>query len=226
MNLASPAVPLRRITSEGANHAAWMDGGQTIGWSFANHYHRATIDSVMKYPDAARWNTESFDVTLTVPRANPQGRLLLRGARIITMRGDEVIEKGDVLVRNNRIEAVAESLTPPAGTRVIDVTGRTIMPGLVDVRRGVRRPRGRHLLARTQRPRDRSPNIVFHTCGPALPPRAPSSPHHRGGLHLPADRSRRPRHRARRWQDRPRLPRASRMASARTGSSGCSLPAA
>ena len=133
INLASPSVPLRRITNEGANYAAWMDGGRTIGWSFANHYHRVSTDTVMKYPVASSWNIESFDVTLTVPRTSPDGRVLLRGARIITMRGDEVIERGDVLVRNNRIEQVGASLNAPAGTPVIDVSGKTIIPGLVDV---------------------------------------------------------------------------------------------
>jgi hypothetical protein len=59
---------------------------------------------------------------------------VLRGARVITMNGDEVIENGDVLVRNNRIAAVGARGTVeiPAGARVIDVTGKTITPGFVD----------------------------------------------------------------------------------------------
>ncbi len=36
----------------------------------------------------------------------PQGTVVLRGARVITMRGDEVMEAGDVVVTNNRITAV------------------------------------------------------------------------------------------------------------------------
>jgi hypothetical protein len=133
VNFATPTVPLRRLTTEGANYADWGDGGRTIVWSFANHLYRAPTDSVLKYADATKWGTTHAVVSLTVPRAVPQGSVLLRGARIVTMRGDEVIEKGDVLVTNDRIAQVGTSLTPPAGARVIDVSGKTIIPGYVDV---------------------------------------------------------------------------------------------
>jgi Tol biopolymer transport system component/imidazolonepropionase-like amidohydrolase len=133
VNFASPSIPLRRLTLEGANYAQWADGGRTIAWSFANHYYRASIDSVMKYAESARWQPTHAEVTLTVPRAAPKGGVLLRGARIVTMRGDEVIERGDILVENNRIAQVGSSVDAPAGTRIIDVSGKTIIPGLVDV---------------------------------------------------------------------------------------------
>ena len=67
-------------------------------------------------------------------RDMPQGAVLLKGARIITMEGGQVIENGDILVENNRIKAVGAtgSLTVPANAKVIDVTGKTILPGFVD----------------------------------------------------------------------------------------------
>ncbi|MEO7966580.1 MAG: amidohydrolase family protein, partial [Gemmatimonadaceae bacterium] len=71
--------------------------------------------------------------TLTAPRATPQGSLVLRGARIVTMKGDEVLERGDILITNNRIAQIGTSVTAPAGARVIDVAGKTIIPGIVDV---------------------------------------------------------------------------------------------
>ena len=51
------------------------------------------------------------------------------------MKGNEVIENGDVLVNGARIAAVgaAGTLTVPAGTKTIDVTGKTIIPGWVDI---------------------------------------------------------------------------------------------
>jgi Tol biopolymer transport system component/imidazolonepropionase-like amidohydrolase len=64
----------------------------------------------------------------------PQGVVLLKGARIITMEGDQVIENGDILVENTRIKALGASgsLSVPAGAKVIDVSGKTIVPGFVD----------------------------------------------------------------------------------------------
>jgi Tol biopolymer transport system component len=69
-------------------------------------------------------------------RDMPQGAVLLKGARVITMEGDQVIENGDILIENNRIKAlgVSGSLSVPAGAgvKVIDVSGKTIVPGFVD----------------------------------------------------------------------------------------------
>ena len=64
----------------------------------------------------------------------PSGTILFKNARIITMRGDEVIERGDILVVNNRIQSVGKSgsIKVPAGTKTIDCAGKTITPGFVD----------------------------------------------------------------------------------------------
>jgi Tol biopolymer transport system component len=64
----------------------------------------------------------------------PTGTVLLKNARIVTMKGDEVIEGGDVLIVNNRIKQVGKSgsVTAPPGTKEIDCTGKTITPGFVD----------------------------------------------------------------------------------------------
>ncbi|MEO7967010.1 MAG: amidohydrolase family protein, partial [Gemmatimonadaceae bacterium] len=91
----------------------------------------AATDSVMRIADAAHWGARVSEVRLTLPRATPRGEVLLRGARIITMDGDKVLEHGDVLVRGGRIAGVAPSIDAPAA-RVIDVSGKTIMPGIVD----------------------------------------------------------------------------------------------
>ena len=76
-----------------------------------------------------------FDVEITVPKDLPRGVVALTNARLITMRGDEVIPRGDIVVRDNRIVAVgaAGSVTIPDGADVRDMTGKTIYPGLVDI---------------------------------------------------------------------------------------------
>ena len=76
-----------------------------------------------------------FRVNLETDRAKPSGTFALTGARIITMNGDEVIANGTVVVTDNRIAAVGAtgSVGIPDGARQFDVTGKTIMPGLIDV---------------------------------------------------------------------------------------------
>lgn len=73
-------------------------------------------------------------VKVEVSRDMPKGSVLLKGARIVTMKGDEIIERGDVYIENNRIKAVGRSgrLDVPKGVKVMDMRGKTIVPGFVD----------------------------------------------------------------------------------------------
>ncbi len=86
------------------------------------------------------WATfRRVDVPLFVPVDAPQGTLVLRGARIVTMRKiggrSEVIERGDLVVRNNRIVAIGKrgAFLLPTGARTLDLAGKTILPGYVDI---------------------------------------------------------------------------------------------
>jgi len=77
---------------------------------------------------------EEKRILITAQRDVPNASAVLRGARVITMKGTEVIENADVVVVNNRIRAVGRrgSVTVPPNARVIDVAGKTIVPGYVD----------------------------------------------------------------------------------------------
>ena len=55
----------------------------------------------------------------------------LRGARIHTAAGP-VIENGTIVVRDGKITGVGEGVSIPRGLTVIDVAGKTVIPGLVD----------------------------------------------------------------------------------------------
>ncbi|HEV8357595.1 MAG TPA: hypothetical protein VGQ17_12640, partial [Gemmatimonadales bacterium] len=73
-------------------------------------------------------------VKVNAARDAPRGAMVLRGARALTMKGKEIIENADVVVKDNRIVGVgARGRVPiPSGARIIDVTGKTIVPGFVD----------------------------------------------------------------------------------------------
>jgi len=135
LSLKTPAVPVKRVTREGANYLYWADGGKTLTWSFANEFYRVNRDEVLHAEKPDAWKPQTFPIALQVPRETPSGQLYLRGARIVTMKGEEIIERGDILVENNRIKAIGPSakMHPPAGAKVLDVRGKTIIPGLVDI---------------------------------------------------------------------------------------------
>ncbi|MBS1935051.1 MAG: amidohydrolase family protein, partial [Bacteroidetes bacterium] len=81
-----------------------------------------------------KFKATETEVKVYFQRDIPKGIVLLKNARIITMKGYEIIENGDILVENNRIKAIGKSGTieSPSGAKIIDATGETIVPGFVD----------------------------------------------------------------------------------------------
>lgn len=73
-------------------------------------------------------------IKINIQKDVPSGKILLQNARIITMKGDEVIERGDVLIENARIKQVgaAGSISVDASVKKMDLNGKTIVPGFVD----------------------------------------------------------------------------------------------
>ncbi len=63
-----------------------------------------------------------------------EGNLAFVGADIIDGTGSDVIENGVVVVSNGRIRAVgpAADVSLPDNTEVIDASGKTIMPGMIN----------------------------------------------------------------------------------------------
>ena len=90
--------------------------------------------SVNKKPKPGYKPSEMRVVVMTT-RDEPHGTIAFRGAKAITMKGYEIIPNADVLVRDNRIVAIGPrgSVTIPSDARVMDVTGKVIMPGMVDI---------------------------------------------------------------------------------------------
>jgi Tol biopolymer transport system component len=90
--------------------------------------------TVVEKKEEFKYKPEEVAIKLYFEKDFPKTSVLLKGARIVTMNGNEVIENGDILVVNNRIKAVGASgtLQVPSNTKVIDVAGKTIVPGFID----------------------------------------------------------------------------------------------
>ena len=55
--------------------------------------------------------------------------LFINDATVHTMSSMAVIQQGDILIRDGRIQSVGTALTPPADARVIEAEGRPVTPG-------------------------------------------------------------------------------------------------
>ena len=55
----------------------------------------------------------------------------IKGGTVVTVTG-ATIQKGTVIIRNGLIEAVGADIPVPGDARVIDATGMTVYPGLID----------------------------------------------------------------------------------------------
>ncbi|HEY0161007.1 MAG TPA: amidohydrolase family protein [Thermoanaerobaculia bacterium] len=70
-------------------------------------------------------------VLLALPLAAQERVTLIRNATILTITNG-TIENGSVLIRGSKIAAVGRDVAAPANARVIDGSGRFVMPGIID----------------------------------------------------------------------------------------------
>ncbi len=140
IDVRTPRVPHRKLTSVGADYFGWSAGGTRIDWAVGSTYYRRPFASIAlgtdgaERPTAGRDGVEAFPVVVERPRDVPHGAIVLRGATVVTMAGDAVIADADVVVVDNRIAAVGRrgAVKLPPGATVRELAGRFIVPGYVD----------------------------------------------------------------------------------------------
>lgn len=135
-------VPIFKLSEEGGYFVNWTHDGAAVTWSWGAEYFRTALD------EARRQGTKPARTTIVLsePRAIAKGEVLLQGARILSMGAAGVIERGDILIENNRIKAIGKKGEIAATTaKVIDVAGKTIIPGLIDAHAHYRENRNAEL---------------------------------------------------------------------------------
>lgn len=151
--------PARRLTHLGGEFASWGANGKIVYFTLGNALFTYHLDSAkakdqeLKQKKAALENKKEEDkkgeedgkkddrykpaelrIKVVVQKDIPTEKTLLQNARIITMKGEEIIAQGDVLIENARIAKVGAvgTIQVDGTVQKMDLTGKTIVPGFVD----------------------------------------------------------------------------------------------
>ncbi len=124
----SKFVPITQLSKDAGINLHWSIDSRMIHWTLGNTYFSSEVSEDTKL------NENGTTINLVVKTDTPKGKIALKGARIITMEGNEVIDNGTIIIKNNRIEAIgaASEISIPNDAKVYDVSGKIIMPGIVD----------------------------------------------------------------------------------------------
>ncbi|WP_207533035.1 amidohydrolase family protein [Desertivirga arenae] len=128
------ALPLSKITRDAGTYIHWSKDSKKLNWTLGSGYFSEEIKDLA---GGAENNSDSsgIDIGLKLKADVPTGSIALTNARIITMKGDQVIENGTIVIKENKIVSVGPSdqVKVPEDAKVVNAENKTIMPGLVDV---------------------------------------------------------------------------------------------
>jgi len=133
------AFPLRKITKDAGSYIHWSKDSKAIHWTLGPKYFKKEIKDAFDFADGSKEKSTSdtlgLDINLKLKADVPEGKIALKGARIISMKGDEIIETGTIIIDKNKIAAIGKEsdIDIPVDAKVYNLYGKTIMPGMVDV---------------------------------------------------------------------------------------------
>jgi imidazolonepropionase-like amidohydrolase/Tol biopolymer transport system component len=137
----STSYPVQQLSRDAGVNLHWAQDASRVYWSLGPELFHRELDRTFAYrapdPDSvlAKPDSTGRHIGFQTETDRPRGQVALVGGTVISMRGDEVITDATVVVDGNRIVAVgpSASVQVPAGAHRVDVGGRYIMPGIVDV---------------------------------------------------------------------------------------------
>jgi imidazolonepropionase-like amidohydrolase/Tol biopolymer transport system component len=147
ISLADPErapTPALRLTTIGGEFPAWSSDGRKVHWSLGNAHFVYDLDGAREAGE--EYEPEIRRIEIQAERDISRGIMVLRGARAITMSGNEVIDDADIVVRDNRIEVagIRGEVEIPEEAQVIDLGGKTVVPGFIDIHAHVHTVRDVH----------------------------------------------------------------------------------
>ena len=136
------ALPVRQLDVISGEAMQWSGDSRSVHFTAADQLFTTGLADAYKPGAAAsegkasefKPSAQGRPIGFVQKADKPSGAIAISGARIVTMKGDEVIPDGVIVVEGNRIAAVGAKgqVQVPAGARMLDASGKTIIPGLID----------------------------------------------------------------------------------------------
>jgi dipeptidyl aminopeptidase/acylaminoacyl peptidase len=119
---ANAAHNIQRLSAEGGWFPRWQSPGVVEYLDGTHHYSYVLKDRAQR----------DDPLVLRVPRGRAKGSIALVGATLLSMAKDVPVRVGSIVIEDGRIRCIYQCDLRHID-RVVDVTGKFIMPGLVDV---------------------------------------------------------------------------------------------
>jgi len=140
LSAKTKAVPVAQVARDAGINLHWSSDSKKLHWTLGNEYFSEELTDRFLFLEGSvdsipPIDTVGLKINLVAEMDKPQHKIALTNARIITMEGDEIIENGTVLIDKNKIAYVGDGRTIrfDRDTKVMDMEGKTIMPGFIDV---------------------------------------------------------------------------------------------
>jgi imidazolonepropionase-like amidohydrolase/Tol biopolymer transport system component len=141
-------LPVKELSVHAGQGINWQGDSSQLYWSLGPELFQANITDLFSITSIDNNEKNIEDNTDDVNKTNvlntylgykktidkPSGLVAFVGGKVITMEDNEIINNGVVLVEGNIIKAIGTKaeISIPESALVIDITGKSIMPGLID----------------------------------------------------------------------------------------------
>mgnify|MGYP000273881511 CR=1 FL=1 len=137
-------LPVKQLSVRAGESINWNGKSNELYWSLGADLYQAPINGLFDITAKKDDEDKAKEDSKAEPKVTylgyqqkadkPSGSVAFVGGKVITMEGEQVINNGVVVVEGNKIKAVGNNgqVDIPANAKVIDIAGKTIMPGLID----------------------------------------------------------------------------------------------
>ncbi|MBM4195428.1 MAG: amidohydrolase, partial [Gemmatimonadetes bacterium] len=120
----APLGPPRHLTKEMSHMPSWTADGRQVLYQF---------NDKLRLLDVETGRTRDIPVDLAYAPAVPTERIVVHAGKLFDGTRDSLLTDVDIVIVGNRIRAVsAHTAGAHTGARVVDASGLTVMPGLIE----------------------------------------------------------------------------------------------